>query len=167
MCKGLTCTVGLSLASGIDGLLAHLTLHFILAIFTARIVSITAMGGGAKQKERERSQMVNRNSIATKKLFYISKTSISHTPSTRLHPPPQPRQRSEGRLTHLHLALPRSLHSDVQQRSLLMCSSPGSHSSPSSTREFPHTLMFLSRKHTGALALRRFTMELLLQLENS
>ena len=54
--KGLTCTVGPPLASGIDGMLAHLTLHFILAIFTARIVPITAMGGGAKEKEKERER---------------------------------------------------------------------------------------------------------------
>lgn len=68
---------------------------------------------------------------------------------------------------HLHLAVGRSLQSEVQQRSSLMCSSPGSHSSPCSTLLFPHTLLFLSLKHTGALFLRRFTMEILLQLEKS
>lgn len=48
-----------------------------------------------------------------------------------------------------------------------MLISPGSHSSPCSTREFPHTLMFLSLKQEVALERSRFTMERLLQLEKS
>lgn len=67
----------------------------------------------------------------------------------------------------LHWAPGLSLHSGVQQWSELMCSSPGSHSSPCSTREFPHTLTFLCLKQVEALDLRRFTMERLLQLEKS
>lgn len=47
------------------------------------------------------------------------------------------------------------------------CSRPGSHSSPGSTREFPHTLMFRLRKQDGALDWRRFRMDRLLQLENN
>jgi len=68
---------------------------------------------------------------------------------------------------YLHSKLGRSLQSDVQQRSLLRWSSPGSHSSPTSTREFPHTLLFLSLKQAGALRVRLFTMDLLLQFENN
>lgn len=67
----------------------------------------------------------------------------------------------------LHSAPALSLHSGVQQRSEFRCSSPGSHSSPCSTREFPHTLMFLCLKQNGALDLSRLTMERLLQLEKS
>ena len=55
----------------------------------------------------------------------------------------------------------------MQQRSELMFRSPGSHSSPCSTREFPHTWTFLSLKHDSALDLRRFTMERLLQFEKT
>lgn len=54
----------------------------------------------------------------------------------------------------------------MQQLSSLRCSSPGSHSSPSSTLEFPHTLLFLSLKQVEALDLSRFAMEILLQFEN-
>lgn len=68
---------------------------------------------------------------------------------------------------YLHCTLGRSLQFDAQQRSLLRWSSPGSHSSPSSTREFPHTLLFLSLKQVEALALRLFAMECLLQLEKN
>lgn len=70
-------------------------------------------------------------------------------------------------VSDLHWAPSLSLHSAVQQRSELMCSSPGSHSSPCSTREFPHTLMFLSLKQDWAFDFRRFSIERLLQLENS
>lgn len=68
---------------------------------------------------------------------------------------------------YLHSTLGRSLQSDVQQRSLLRWISPGSHSSPSSTREFPHTLLFLSLKQVEALAFRLFTIDFLLQFENN
>ncbi len=69
-------------------------------------------------------------------------------------------------VSDLHWAPARRRQSVVQQRSELMCSSPGSHSSPCSTRELPHTLMFLCLKQDGAFDLRRITMERLLQLEN-
>ncbi len=68
---------------------------------------------------------------------------------------------------YLHCTLGRSLQFGVQQWSLLRWSSPGSHSSPSSTREFPHTLLFLSLKQMGALAFRLIAMALLLQFENN
>lgn len=68
---------------------------------------------------------------------------------------------------YLHSTLGRSLQSAVQQRSLLRWSSPGSHSSPSSTREFPHTLLFLSLKQMEALAFRLCNIDFLLQSENN
>lgn len=70
-------------------------------------------------------------------------------------------------LLYLHCAPSLSRQLLVQQLSEVMCSSPGSHSSPCSTREFPHTLTFLSRKQDGALERRRFTMDRLLQVEKS
>lgn len=70
-------------------------------------------------------------------------------------------------MSHLHWAPGLSLQSGVQQRSELMCSSPGSQSSPGSTREFPHTLTFRVLKQDGALDLSRFTMECLLQFEKN
>lgn len=68
-------------------------------------------------------------------------------------------------MSYLHCALRLNLQSDEQQGSSLMWRSPGSHSSPSSTLEFPHTLLFLSLKHTGALKRNVFPTEILLQLE--
>lgn len=68
-------------------------------------------------------------------------------------------------MSYLHCAPGLNLQSDEQQGSLLMWRSPGSHSSPSSTLEFPQTLLFLSLKHTGALKRNVFPTEILLQLE--
>ncbi len=68
-------------------------------------------------------------------------------------------------MSYLHCAPCLNLQSNEQQRSSFRCRSPGSHSSPSSTLEFPHTLLFLSLKHTGALKLNVFPTEILLQLE--
>lgn len=67
--------------------------------------------------------------------------------------------------SYLHCAPNLNLQSEVQHGSSLRWSSPGSHSSPFSTLEFPHTLLFLSLKHTGALKRNVFPMEILLQLE--
>lgn len=53
-----------------------------------------------------------------------------------------------------------NLHSAVQQGSSLRWSRPGSHSSPASTLELPHTLLFLSLKHTGALKRNVFPTEI-------
>lgn len=75
--------------------------------------------------------------------------------------------KSHTRALYLHCFEGRSLQSNVQQRSVWRWTRPGSHSSPSSTREFPHTLLFLSLKHEGPLCLRLFTIDILLQLENS
>lgn len=69
-------------------------------------------------------------------------------------------------ISYLHCASRLNLQSDEQQRSSLRWRSPGSHSSPSSTLEFPHTLLFLSLKHIGALKRNVFPTEILLQLEN-
>lgn len=74
---------------------------------------------------------------------------------------------SHMRELYLHCFLGFSLQSKVQQGSVWRYTSPGSQSSPSSTREFPHTLLFLSLKHDGPLSLSLFTMDILLQLENS
>lgn len=65
----------------------------------------------------------------------------------------------------LHLAVGLNWQSEVQQGSSLRWSSPGSHCSPSSTREFPQTLLFLTLKHEGALERSVFPTEILLQLE--
>lgn len=67
--------------------------------------------------------------------------------------------------SYLHCEPNLNLHSDEQHGSSLRWRSPGSHSSPFSTLEFPHTLLFLSLKHTGALKRNVFAMEILLQLE--
>lgn len=68
-------------------------------------------------------------------------------------------------MSYLHCDLCLNLQSDEQQGSSLRWSSPGSHCSPSSTLEFPHTLLFLSLKHTGALKRNVFPTDILLQLE--
>lgn len=67
--------------------------------------------------------------------------------------------------SYLHCTPGFSLHSYVQQESSLRWRRPGSHSSPSSTLELPHTLLFLSVKHSGALKRSVLPTELLLQEE--
>lgn len=81
----------------------------------------------------------------------------------------EPRRRTEPnrRVSDLHRAPGFSVQLALQQRSELMFSSPGSHSSPCSTRELPHTLVFRSLKQNRALVFRRFRMERLLQFEKS
>lgn len=70
-------------------------------------------------------------------------------------------------LLYLHTAAGLSLQVDVQQLSSFRFSSPGSHSSPSSTLEFPHTLLFLSLKQVEALDISCFAIDSLLQVENN
>lgn len=67
---------------------------------------------------------------------------------------------------YLHLAPSFSLQSAEQQGSACWYKRPGSHSSPSSTLEFPHTLLLRSLKHSWALISMVLWMDFLLQLEN-
>lgn len=67
---------------------------------------------------------------------------------------------------YLHLAPSFSLQSAEQQGSASWYKRPGSHSSPSSTLEFPHTLLLRSLKHSWALISMVLWMDFLLQLEN-
>lgn len=67
---------------------------------------------------------------------------------------------------YLHLAPSFSLQSAEQQGSTRWYKRPGSHSSPSSTLEFPHTLLLRSLKHSWALTSMVLWMDFLLQLEN-
>lgn len=66
---------------------------------------------------------------------------------------------------YLHLAPFLSLQLAVQQGSSLRWRSPGSQSSSSSTREFPHSLVLLSLKHWWAFNFKVLLTEDLLQLE--
>lgn len=68
--------------------------------------------------------------------------------------------------SYLHLAPSFSLQSAEQQGSASWYKRPGSHSSPSSTLEFPHTLLLRSLKHSWALISMVLWMDFLLQLEN-
>lgn len=56
-----------------------------------------------------------------------------------------------ARSPHLHCTPGLSVQSLLQQVSLLRYMMPGSHSSPSSTLEFPHTLLLRSWKHSWDL----------------
>lgn len=67
---------------------------------------------------------------------------------------------------YLHCTPFFSLQLAVQQGSSLRWRSPGSHSSPSSTRELPHKFLVRTLKHCGALTFRVRLTEALLQLEN-
>lgn len=61
-----------------------------------------------------------------------------------------PRQRP-GATSHLHWTPSFNVQLLLQQVSLFRYMMPGSHSSPSSTLEFPHTLLLRSWKHSWAL----------------
>lgn len=76
-------------------------------------------------------------------------------------------RRNQQRISpYLHLAPSFSLQSAEQQGSASWYKRPGSHSSPSSTLEFPHTLLLRSLKHSWALTSMVLWMDFLLQLEN-
>lgn len=76
----------------------------------------------------------------------LSRAPESHL--RRLHGLPR---RRPGATPHLHWTPSFSVQLLLQQVSLFRYMMPGSHSSPSSTLEFPHTLLLRSWKHSWAL----------------